>query len=394
MIKTKRYVKNITSVSKKGILIVTPTYYPDVGGVETHLTDLVNELSKRSELKIFVATYKPIATSGVKSYIKKEVFDNVVIYRFWWFGWNLFHFFEKYPFLLFLYLCPYLLLRTFILMLFNKKRIDVIHGQGLTGAYVGMILKKIFKKRLVVSTHTVYENVKEASIIAKLIRYILNQADKVLCVSKASSKQMLLMGVRKEKLDLYKHWIDLDVFRPLNKTKIRQKLGLPNKFTVLFVGRLIEMKGIKNLCEAAKENPKINFIFIGHGPLEDYLLNMDKQHKNILFLGKIDNKEINQYYNLADIFCLPSQKREGFGRVIMEAIACGIPVVASNKGGIPDALDDSISVLINPNIANLNKAIRLLYEDRDKLLNMKSKTGPYAIKNFSNKNIELIARHY
>ena len=97
---------------QRGILMITPIYYPDVGGVETHLTDLVNELSKRSELKIFVATHKPIVTSGIKHYIRKEKYKNVVIYRYWWLGWNLFHFFKEYPLLQFFYLCPYLFCRT------------------------------------------------------------------------------------------------------------------------------------------------------------------------------------------------------------------------------------------------------------------------------------------
>jgi glycosyltransferase involved in cell wall biosynthesis len=377
----------------KNILVITPTFFPDIGGVETHLSDLTKGLGAIGNLRVTVVTLKPIVTKGIKSYKKKEVSKNLVVYRFWWIGGNLFHFFESYPFLQFLYLCPYLFIRTFFILLFKKEKIDVIHGQGLTGAWVGLVIKKIFHKKLVVSTHAIYK-INRNSLITRLIKYTLNQSDEILCLSEASRKQLVNFSVNKEKIHLYKQWIDLDSFKPLDKNNIREVLKIENKFSVLFIGRLIEMKGIKVLIEVAKKNENINFIFVGHGPLENYLINVCKVYKNVIFLGSIENEDICQYYNLGDIFCLPSQEDEGFGRVIMEALACGIPVIGSNKGGIPEALDESVSIVVEPTFSNLDMAIKTLYFDKDRLLKMKNNARSYAFKNFSKNNIYLIISHY
>ena len=93
----------------KGILIISPFFYPNIGGVETHLSDLVKELSKK--YKVFVHTYSPITTQNT-SWQKKEKSKNLVIFRHGWFGKNLFHKLEKYSILQFLYLTPYLFLKT------------------------------------------------------------------------------------------------------------------------------------------------------------------------------------------------------------------------------------------------------------------------------------------
>ena len=108
----------------KGILLLTPFYHPNIGGVETHLTDLATELSKT--YKVFVHTYSPITTINV-SYKKFEKQKNLEIHRYPWFGKSLFHKLEKFPIFDFLYLTPYLFIRVFLWMIFNSNKIDMIH---------------------------------------------------------------------------------------------------------------------------------------------------------------------------------------------------------------------------------------------------------------------------
>ena len=377
---------------KKGVLILTPFFSPNIGGVETHLDDLVNGLDKGG-YKVYVQTYSPITTEGVawKSYEKRG--NSIGIKRYKWFGRNLFHKVEKFPFVDFIYITPYLFLRTFIWLLFNKKKIDVIHAQGFNAAFMGAVFKGVFKKKLIVSTHAIYEIDKNSNTAKRIVR-VLNKADKVLCLSKGSYNELISFGLSEKKLDIFKYWIDLEVFKPYKNNEFRDELGIKNVFTVLFVGRLIDKKGIRVLCEVAKEIPDMNFVFIGTGPDEDYLKEQEKKNRNIKFVGFVRNDLLYKYYNSSDVFCIPSQYEEGFGRVVMEAVACGLPVVGSNKGGIPEALDSSVSILIEPTVENLKREIEELYRNKDRYFKLKNNCRSYAERNFSEKNIELITKYY
>ena len=117
----------------KGILILTPFFSPNVGGVETHLDDLVTGLDKR-DYRVYVQTYSPITTDGAdwKPFEKRG--NSIEIRRYKWFGKNLFHKVEKFPFVDFLYITPYLFLRTFIWLTFNHSKVNVIHAQGFNAA--------------------------------------------------------------------------------------------------------------------------------------------------------------------------------------------------------------------------------------------------------------------
>ena len=363
----------------KAVLIISPFFHPNIGGVETHLTDLTKELSKKYQ--VFVHTYSPI-TTPYTSWKNIEKSKNLIIYRHHHLGKNLFHTLEKYSILQFLYLTPYLFLHSFVWMLQNHKKISIIHSHGFNAAFIGHYLSKIFNKKHIISTHAIYDHLKPSPVLLKLI----NQSFITLTLSIASKKQLINWGVNENKLSTYKYWIDLNIFKP---TKPKN-----NKFTVLFVGRLITKKGIKLLIKIAKRLPDINFEFIGTGPLESYLKNKSVKFKNIKFIGKIDNKLLPQYYSQSHLLCVPSLYQEGFGRVVMESVACGTPVIASNFGGLPEALDSSVSILTKPTINNLYKSISKLSQDKDLYNRLSKHCRAYAIYNFSSKNLKLITKFY
>jgi len=376
----------------KTILILSPVFSPNIGGVETHLDDLVTALDRRG-YDVYVLTYSPITSPGVRWQFKEKWGRNITIYRFGWIGKNLFHRLERYPLLDFLYLAPYLGLISFFFLLFHCRRVNVIHAQGLNAALIGSVLKKVFRKKLVVSTHAVYE-IGKNSRTATRIKNILGSADEILCLSRASLEELASFSIGPEKLDLYSYWINLDSFRPAQKPAAGFPPDSSWTFTVLFVGRLIKKKGAGILLEVAKSLPYIQFIFIGIGPEEPMLKEMSQRYKNIVFVGKVPNKELPEYYNRADIFCIPSQYEEGFGRVVMEAVACGVPVIGSNKGGIPEALDETVSILTEPTAENLSKKILQLYHDRNAYYMMKENCRTYALGHFSEENVAHITSHY
>ncbi len=379
--------------NKKGVLILTPFFSPNIGGVETHLDNLVSILDEQG-YRIFVQTYSPLTTENT-SWKKNELLgNNIQINRYRWFGKNLFHNLESHPFLGFLYLTPYLFFRSLLFMITNSKKIDVIHAQGLNAGAIGVILKVVFKKRLIISLHSIYTNIDDHGLIPFLIRMILNSAHVTLGVSKAVNRQFNQTAIKVSSLKKYRYWVDLKHFKPMNLKESRKKIGVDDRFTVLFVGRLIPIKGIKLLVEIARELDQIQFLFNGAGPLESFLNSASEQNTNIKFLGQVQNYNLPVYYNSADVFCIPSQYEEGLGRVVMESVSCGIPVVGSNRGGISEALNKTISILLKPTHDNLKNTIQMLHMDKQKLMALKMDCRNYATMNYSKQNLDLITRHY
>jgi glycosyltransferase involved in cell wall biosynthesis len=114
------------------VLIVTPFFLPNIGGAETYVFELTEYLRTHG-CEVNVLTYQPVTTPGARG-ARLEKRENITIRRYQWIGFNLFNKLEKYPFINFLYLTPYLLLRSFIWMLFNHKKVEVIDAQGFNSA--------------------------------------------------------------------------------------------------------------------------------------------------------------------------------------------------------------------------------------------------------------------
>ena len=380
------------SLNKPNILLLTPFFYPNIGGVETHLSDLCHYLTGK-DYKLYVLTYYPL-TTRVKDVPKKEVSANIEIYRFKLFGHNFFHYLEKYPALALLYLMPILMFHSLLFMLKNKGKIDVIHTHGIVAAFIGRIIGRLFKKRMVMSTHAIY-NLEKRKTMAAVFKWILKPYDRILALAKRSEDELLSAGLDKNLFEIYTYWVDQDVFKPMDKSLCKKELGLDDKFIVFFVGRLIDIKGAGVLIDAAEKSDKrIYFAIAGTGPMEGYLRKRCEGLENTIFLGKIDNKKLNIYYNAADVFIVPSQYDEGFARVNLEALSCGTPVVAANKGCLPEIIDENVGILIKPSAGNIANNIKYLYENPDVLKSMADSCRKYAVTRFSDKNGEIIEKAY
>ncbi len=376
---------------KPGILILTPFFSPNIGGTERQLDDLTNALDDYG-YKVYVQTYSPLTVTTKWKKTEKRG-KNIFINRYFWYGHGLFNIVEKYPFICFIYLTPYLFIRTLFWLFKNHKKIKTIHAQGLNASLVGVVLSKIFNKKLVTSIHAVYE-LNPKSIVAKLNYQILKYSSKILATSDRSLDELQSFGISKDKLDVFIPWVDQKTFKPYDQKKSRQKLNIEDKFTVFFLSRLIEKKGARVLIEVAKLLPNINFIFAGIGPDAQYLTEQSKLFPNIIFVGTLKRNDIPPYFSAADIYCFPTQYEEGFGLVLPEALSCGTPIITSNKGAIPKVVNSTVAVLVDPTVINLKKAILDLYNDPEKLKYLKSNTLKYAKKYYSQKNVLLISRYY
>lgn len=368
-----------------GVLMLPQTCPPDVGGVETHVLDLIAALKDHPDYRTWIVAYKPIVTN-IKTYLSVEVQGNVTIRRFWWLGGNLFRKLEFSPPLVFLYIVPYFMLRLFFYMLPRVNRIDVIHAHGINMAVVGLVFAKLFGKRVVFQSHALY-SFKQGSLFAKVASFVLKRMDAVIALCEKSRQEMIGLGVDPKKTSLYWHWVDLKRFSPVGKK------DQPN-FTAFFAGRLMEIKGENVVIELARRFPLVHFIIAGCGPNEQAVREAASKMKNLEFLGLIDNSKINEYYRDADVVLLPSQYPEGVPRVICEAIACGTPMLASDMGGISHALDNTVGVLCDTSVESFASALQRMISDPAWYQALKANTRPYAERQFSSANAEMIFSKY
>ncbi len=377
---------------KPSVLILTPFYEPNVGGVETHLKDLTDYLKKQRKYRVYVLTYQPITTKAKGAYFERD--RNVEIIRIPWVGFNLFHKLEPYPILEFLYITPWLFICAFIFLFLRGKRIKVIHAQGFNAAFMGKFLSGIFSKKLVVSTHAIYE-MPQKSLMAGMVKWTLSSADKILTLSQAARRELVKIGLDRSRIDTYTYWIDQEIFRPVSQAAAKEQVGWRDKFLILFVGRLIEIKGTDILLQLAGEvQEDIAFAFIGDGPLAEKIKRDARKMRNVSFVGRVDNCQLPQYYNAADVLCVPSKYEEGFGRVLLEALSCGTPVIASNRGGIPEAVDNSVGVLVEPTASDFYRAILGFYNDKEGLGAKRKVCRNYAMKKFGTANADKILSSY
>lgn len=389
--KKERYNIRNGKRRKKGVLILSPFYYPNMGGLETHLLALTEYL-RQHDHNVVVLTYKPL-TVKVKHYKKYEKEKNLEIHRVWWFGYNYFEKLANYPVLQFLYMLPGLLFYSLSYLLKNRNKIDVIHAHGFIAAFTTRIITILFKKKAVMSTHYIY-NFKEKTILANIFKWTTKTFSKILALGKKSKEDLLAANINEEKIMFYSQWVNQDLFKPLNKNKCKRKFNLQKEFVVLFVGRLLEMKGVKILVEVSKKFTKnVKFVFVGDGPLANELKDAASKNNNIVFVGKKDPKELIYYYGASDLVVLPSTE-EANPLVVSEALSCKRPIVTTNKGSIVEMFDNSVGIKINPTVKNVYKTIKYFFDNPRKLKKMTSRCRKYALNKFSERNAKTIENSY
>lgn len=377
---------------RKHILLITTPFRPNIGGVETHLDDLIST-GVESGFRFDVLTYQPLVTNAHGATLEKG--NGYFVVRLPWIRLNLFLILEKYPFWEFIYLFLPLFILGLVQLLLKSSKINKIHAQGLIAGAVGVILGKIFNIKVILSTHSIY-NFPTSGMYFKFAKFLFKNSEKVLCLSNQSQQEVLALGIDKPRVEVFTYWVDQEIFQPLSKPESRKKIGEESQsFICLFVGRLVNGKGVPELIDAANLlKDKVKFIIIGDGPLAQIVSNAAKGLNNITFVGKVNNDELSKYYNAADVLLVPSTHEEGYGRVILEALSCGLPIVATNRGGIKEYINQKIGILIEVTPQNIKQSLLLLLNNPRKLKSMSNEAFNYAKIHFNKKNCQIIFRNY
>jgi len=191
----------------------------------------------------------------------------------------------------------------------------------------------------------------------------------LLCKDTLNDLKKLCPGIENKIYEITPPGIDTNLFRPV-RSNVRDELGIKDKLVVLFIGRLIERKGVDILLKAwekvSREIDNVHLVIIGKGPLETLVKLYSKKLRNITHISFIEKRiDLPKYYSLADIFVFPT-RLEGFGMTAGEAMACGLPVVTTNAKGIKHVVDSSCGFKVRVGDYNslAEKILILLKDDR------------------------------
>jgi len=227
----------------------------------------------------------------------------------------------------------------------NRGSFQIIHAHNAAMGVISSIVGWLTGKKVVVKIPSLkYVHYLNGGSLSRDIRrwIITRKTDRFIAVSTEMLQALINSGIAREKLALITNGIELTAFRNTNPSALRNDvLGESQTPVVLFVGRLVKEKGVDRLLRVWESLPgheRMLLLIVGDGPLR---ADLESQTKNlrlfpsVQFLGH--QTDVSKLYAMADLFVLPSNT-EGMSNSLLEAMAAGLPVVASNVGGNRDVI--------------------------------------------------------
>lgn len=188
---------------------------------------------------------------------------------------------------------------------------------------------------------------KGSAILNWIEKKVLNRSSKIIVLSRFMQDRVNRLHGLGSKTAIIPGCVDTGVFTlSENRTSLRRAMRLPPDKVILFTVRYLRQRmGLENLVRAACGlnglKDKVHFVIAGKGELEGRLKRRAEELKVsriITFPGRVSEENLKKYYQAADMFVLPTEKLEGFGMVTLEALSCGLPVIATPVGATPEIL--------------------------------------------------------
>ncbi|MFC2028124.1 glycosyltransferase [Chloroflexota bacterium] len=232
-------------------------------------------------------------------------------------------------------------------------------------------------------------NVFGRGLIAKpIIRYPLKKSTRLIAISNDLKLEAIELGANADKISVMSDGINLNTFHPMDKKALRQKLGLPDRLIVLFVGSLFRIKRVDRLIRVSANLSKefdFRILLIGDGPERPGLEELVEQlglKERVTFMGFISHHDVPEYTAAADVFVLPSET-EGLPKCVREAMACGIPIVASNVGGLPELITNGETGFLANDETEMENGLRQVMSSNEFREKMSTNALEFARQNFS-----------
>lgn len=348
------------------VLMLTDYFYPHIGGVEK----VVFEISKRLLGKGCEVSVLTLNTGKAKNF---ETLRSIRIHRA---AWSI-----DLTRVIGVQLTVSLSAPFKLLKAIKTEKPDVIHANNLFffTTLLAVLLKNMMKRPLVTTFHigpissggvmnwlvSIYEKV--------ISKRIVSQSDKIIAISIAVKNHAIFLGAAPSKVVVVPNGVDSEQFVPKLRTDENESArDDDDKIKVLFVGRLIFDKGVQCLIEAAPrilaKNPNVEFVIVGEGPFERKLRKL-AQHVGVMHAFKFvgASLDVAGVMKASDVFVLPSMREGGRPLVVMEAMACGLPVIVTKVPGIGEIItnnQDGILIDINDSQALADMVLRVI-DDRE-----------------------------
>jgi len=293
------------------------------------------------------------------------------------------------------------------------KECDLVHAHGhpYVSSHIACRLARKFGKPFILTQHNTFINYESWLNLAEHLndfmfcRHTLRSSDKVIAVSKKTLEYVLRLGTAQIKTMILYNGVDIDRFRPINKQESRRQLDLlERKSVVLTVRRLVYKNSLDTLIDAASSiiprNPDILFVIVGRGPNADFIKKRIKRLKinnNVILKENVSDEDLPLYYGSADMFVLSSRSGEGFPLTVLEAMASGLPVIATSTGGTSEAVRNEINgILVPPKKPNfLTRAIIRLISSEEERRKMRSTARKIVEEEFTwEKNVRKLRNLY
>lgn len=246
---------------------------------------------------------------------------------------------------------PFFYLALLMKSLRYGKDCDIVHAQWSFAALAGIVLKILYGKPMLMTERGASANLAMQHWLMKgVLKFLARHSDFITANSAQQTELFFQLGEPRERVKTILNGIDTQKFKPHHKTTCRKTLALPkDKKIILFVGWLIERKGVEYLIEAVRilseKRKDILCVLVGEGNQEQKLKDLVYEYDlkdNIIFVGSVSPSRVPLYMNAADVFVLPSLS-EGKPNVVAEAMACGVPVVATAVAGTNELLRDGVN---------------------------------------------------
>jgi glycosyltransferase involved in cell wall biosynthesis len=382
-------------MAPKRLLIVTHMFLPHVGGIERVVYEQGKRLLRRGFDVTVLTSRMRTAESYVVDGIKVRCYDSLNAA----FGLGI-----PYP-------IPQVNSFKPFYECVNQSDLVHVHGHPYLSSLYAAKLAKFTHKPVVLTQHNTFieyagwrwdhvEWLNDATIG----KQVLQSADRIFTVSNATKRYVLSLGANPTKTSVLHNDVDIDRFKP-NKAlrdEKRRQLGIPiNATVVLTVRRLVYKNGIDTLIETAanalKQNPNLIFLVVGTGPDQTQIQTQTTQLgilTHFKLMGFVPDNELASFYNAADLFVLPSKSGEGLPLVSLEAMACGLPVIATDVGGIREIVPEAYGKFVPPDSPETMTEAVLEFSHRSTIA-LKEDLRIIIEQNFSwEKNVERLVEIY
>jgi teichuronic acid biosynthesis glycosyltransferase TuaC len=223
----------------------------------------------------------------------------------------------------------------------TRFRFDLIDAHYFYPDGVAAVLlgRRLGKPVVITARGTDVNLLPEYGVPRRLVRWAAAQAAGIVTVSEALRERLIELGVPGNRIEVLRNGVDLELFAPQERAAARRELGRDAKGpVVLSVGWLAPQKGFDLVIRAAAALPDTLLVIVGEGPEKAALQRLARDlqtGERVRFLGTMPQQRLATLCNAADVLVLASA-REGLPNVVLEALACGTPVVATAVGGLPE----------------------------------------------------------